>query len=54
MAAFGSGVGFEQVRGVSDFSSDPIKAKIAGVEKTKIHPALRDSSLADATWNPAR
>ena len=50
MAAFGNGVGFEQVCVVSDFSSDPIKAKIAGVEKTKIHPALRDSSSADATW----
>ena len=54
MAAFGSGVGFEPVRVVSDFSSDPIKPKIAGVEKTKIHPALRDSSSAVATWNPAR
>ena len=38
------------VRGVSDFSSDPMKAKIAEAKKAKVHPALRDSSLADATW----
>ena len=37
MAAFGSGVGFEQVRVVSDFSSDPMKAKIAEAEKAKVH-----------------
>ena len=36
------------VRVGGDYSSDPMKAKIAGGEKTKIHPALRDSSLASA------
>ena len=40
LAALGSGFGFEQVRVVSDFSNDPMRAKIADAEKAKVHTML--------------
>ena len=44
------------VRVASDFTSDPMKATIAEAKKAKVHPALRDSSLAVAIplWRDRR